>query len=394
MYFTDNIKKELQLRWKKIQSAMKKEQIDACLISTNVNLLYALGQVIIGYVYLQQEGDALIFVKRPEGISNNETSFTIRKPEQIVDILRQKDIKLPETLLLESGEISHEEYLRYENIFKAQRIVNGTHLLRKIRSVKTDYELSMLLESARLQTLSFSQIPQLYKAGMTDHEFSVEIERNTRLHGNLGLFRIFGQTMEAFMGTILAGDNAGEASPYDFALGGAGMHPSLPLGHRKTLIATGSTVMVDFNGNYTGYVTDTTRTFSVGKLPQKAYDVHQISIEIQARLAEMGKPGAVCEDLYLESLNIANKYGLKDCFMGSKQQAKFVGHGVGLVINELPVLCNKNKDLLEENMVIALEPKFILEGIGAVGTENTFIVRKNRMEKITTATEEIIDLLS
>jgi len=265
-------------------------------------------------------------------------------------------------------------------------------MLRQVRSVKTDYEVALLIESARLQSLSYTEIPQLYRKGMTDHEFTVEIERNARLHGNLGLFRIFGQSMEVFMGSVLSGDNAANPSPYDFALGGAGMHPSLPIGHNETPLVDGTSIMIDINGNYTGYISDQTRTFSIGKLPQKAYDAHQVSIEIQQTLAEMGKPGAVCEDLYLKSLKIAEKYSLSHCYMGIDQQAKFVGHGVGLVVNELPVLCYKAKDLLQENMCIALEPKFIIKGVGAVGTENTFVVRKNGMEQITTAPEKIIEL--
>ncbi len=382
---------ELQLRWKKIQNELKQAQIDACLISTNMNLFYVLGSIINGYVYLQQEGDPLVFIRRPEGITDDRFIY-IRKPEDIAGILTEKKIALPNNLLVEGGEISYDEWIRFEKIFRPQQMINGTALLRKVRSVKTNYELSQLIESARLQSLSYSQIPGLYRAGMTDHELSAAAEYSARLNGHLGLFRIFGQSMEAFMGSVLAGENAGEASPYDFALGGAGMHPSNPIGHNGSILTSGTAIMMDICGNYTGYITDLTRTFSIGKLPQKAYDAHQVSIEIQHVLAEMGKPGTICEDLYLESLKIVDKYGLSSCFMGKKQQAKFVGHGVGLVINELPVLCNKNKEPLEENMVIALEPKFIIDGVGAVGTENTFIVRKNGMEKITIAEERIIDL--
>ena len=385
------IEQELNIRWEKIQAKLKQEQIDACFISTNVNLLYTLGRIINGYVYLPQEGKPLVFIKRPEGIID-ENFIYIRKPEDIPAILNEKNIGLPTTLLLESGEIYHDEWTRLEAVFQPAKIINGTTLLRKVRSIKTDYELEQITASARLQSLSYSQIPSLYRKGMTDHDLATAIEYNARLNGNLGIFRTFGQSMEIFMGSVLAGDNAEEASPYDFALGGAGIHSSLPIGHNGAPLIEGTSIMVDISGNYTGYISDLTRTFSVGKLHQKAYDAHQVAIEIQQQLVEMGKPGAVCEDFYLTALKIAEKYGLSDCFMGTKQQAKFVGHGVGLVINELPVLCNRNKELLKENMVIALEPKFIIKGVGAVGVENTFIVRKNGMEKITQVEEEIIDL--
>jgi Xaa-Pro aminopeptidase len=225
---------------------------------------------------------------------------------------------------------------------------------------------------------------------MTDVEFSIEIERLMRLEGNKGLFRTFGD-MEAFMGSVLTGDNASVASPYDFALGGAGDLTN-PIGANGSVLKKGNSVMVDMCGNFTGYLDDISRTFSVGKLTEKAYKAHQVSIDIQNRLKEEMKEGAVCEDLYNISLKMAADSGLSNCFMGTTQQAKFVGHGVGLVINELPVLTKRSKEILIPNMTIAIEPKFVIEGIGAVGVEDTYLVGKNESERLTMIDFDIIDL--
>ena len=89
---------------------------------------------------------------------------------------------------------------------------------------------------------------------------------------------------------------------------------------------------------------------------------------------------------------MARKNGLAGCFMGTKQQAKFVGHGVGLEINEPPVLAPRSKEILETGMAIAVEPKFVLPGIGAVGIENSYIVRENGLEKITCCEEKMVAL--
>ena len=395
-------KTELQLRWKKIQEKMKAEQAAGCLISTNVNLLYVLGCIINGYAYLPAEGDVLVFIRRPEGIIE-DNYFYINRLEQIVDILKEKNMfpfnSLPYeegqggVLLVESGEMTHEDWLRVQKAFQPQEMRNATNILRQVRSIKTDFELELVKKSAELQSLAYTQIPALYRSGMTDQEFAIEIEHSARLLGNMGIFRIFGQSMEIFMGSVLAGDNAAAPSPYDFALGGAGMSNVLPIGCNGKPLQNGTSVIIDVNGNYTGYISDLTRTFSIGKLPEKAYYAHQVAIEIQQRLAEMGKPGAVCETLYLEALKIAEQHGLSNCFMGATQKAKFVGHGIGLVINEMPVLANRAKDILQENMAIAIEPKFIIKGVGAVGVEDSFIVRHNGMERITTAPQEIIDCL-
>ncbi len=391
LIYTEKQKNELLLRWKKIQAKLKENNIDGAFISTNVNLLYCLGNIVMGYVYLPQEGEPLIFVRRPSGLEG-EKVYYIRKVEQISEIFSDLGLSLPDSILLEGDEISYAEWVRYQAVFQCDTCFNGTHLLRQVRSIKTDYEVDELIESARLQSIAYKEIPLLYRAGMTDHELTVEVERLFRLRGNLGIFRIFGSTMEAFMGSVLVGDNAATPSPYDFALGGKGMHHSLPFGHSGVLLENGKSIMIDINGNFNGYIADQTRTFSVGELTEEAYFAHNVSIEIQHALADMAKPGVMCEELYHKSLQLVKKHNLEDCYMGIEQQAKFVGHGVGLVINELPVLCDRNKEVLEINMTIALEPKFIIKGVGGVGTENTFVVRENGLEKITFAPEEIIEL--
>jgi Xaa-Pro aminopeptidase len=89
---------------------------------------------------------------------------------------------------------------------------------------------------------------------------------------------------------------------------------------------------------------------------------------------------------------MAESAGLKELYMGYKQQAKFLGHGVGLVVNELPVLCRHSMSCLEKNMVIAAEPKFIVLGVGAVGCENTFVVTEQGLNQLTFGEEKIIEL--
>lgn len=382
---------ELDIRKNKIIAALKNVGADACLLTTSVNIYYATGRIIIGYVYIDIDGNVLSLVRRPNNVVG-ENVFFIRKVEQLAEILGNQGIAMPKKMVVEGDEISFGEWNRIAACTGAE-LVNGSNLIRLVRSVKTEWEIAQLTLSADIQSEVLRKVPSVYVKGMTDHEFSVEVEKLFRLAGCLGLFRIYGGTMEAYMGSILAGENACEPSPYDFALGGAGMHPSLPLGHNGGVLKEGQTVMVDINGNFTGYISDQSRTYSVGKLPQYAYDAHQVSIEIQDAIAEQGKPGVTCEELYQLSLSIAKKHGFEKHYMGMQQQAKFVGHGIGLVINELPVLCDRNKAVLEVGNTIALEPKFVFPEVGAVGTENSFVVTENGMKKLTSAPEEIIDLL-
>lgn len=194
------------------------------------------------------------------------------------------------------------------------------------------------------------------------------------------------------MANVLCGDNADAPTPYDFAMGGAGLDPSLPVGCDGSTIKPGMTVMVDANGNYTGYMTDMTRVFYLEHVSELARRAHDCSIRICHELAAMGCPGVEAKALDERARAIVAEEKLEDYFMGHRQHAGFIGHGVGIEINELPVIAPRSRDILQENNVVALEPKFVIPHVGAVGIENTYLVTPDGMVPLTTAPEELINL--
>ena len=385
---------ELKLRRDKIRLLMAQQEIDAALIACNVNLLYTYGRVVSGYLYLPLEAPARLFIKRPNNIEG-EHVFPIRKPEQLPDLLKECGLPMPARLMLEGDELTYAEYSRLAACFPGVEVLPcGTALIRKARSVKTKMEVEMFRRSGVAHAKAYAQIPSVYRPGMTDRQLSIEIERLMRLEGGLGIFRTFGQSMEIFMGSLLAGDNATAPAPYDFALGGEGLDPSLPIGANGTPLQPGQSFMVDMGGNFYGYMGDMSRVFSIGKLPEKAYAAHQVCLEIQDAVAAEAKPGTVCERLYNLAIDRVTKAGFADHFMGAGQKARFIGHGIGLEINELPVLAPRMKQELEPGMVFALEPKIVLPGIGPVGIENSWAVTAEGVEKLTLCPEEIVELVN
>lgn len=385
------LRADLQLKWQRIQQAMQMVNADGCLLSVDVNLFYTTGQIFSGYFYLPSQGEPCFFVKRPNGITGSNVEY-IRKPEQIPSLLAEKGINQPNKLLLEADELSYNDYIRLQQLFNPKETGNATTLMRNVRMVKTPWEISQFRISAKSHAATYAEIPSCYRPGITDLEFQYEIENKMRRQGSIGIFRAFGANMDIHMGSILAGDNAEAPSPFDFALGGQGMDPSCPLGANGTILKEGTSVMVDMAGNYSAYLTDMTRVYAIGKLPELAYKAHQVSLAIQHEIENMARPGTPCADLYNLAFQMAEREGLADYFMGTKQQAKFVGHGIGLQINELPVLTPRSKELLEENMTFALEPKFVIPGTGAVGVENSYLVTNNAVEKLTLFEENIIQL--
>ncbi len=379
---------ELKKRRDKIRSLMSEQQIDAALITCNVNLIYTFGAVISGYLYLPLHAPARIFVKRPNNISG-EYVHQIRKPEQIAEILEQEGLPTPKKLMLEGDEIPWSEYTRLSGVFPEAEIVNGTSIIRAARTIKTEYEIELFRRAGVAHTKAYEQIPSVYRPGMKDIEFSIEIERIMRLNGCLGIFRIFGQSMEIFMGSLLSGDNASAPSPYDFALGGNGLDSSIPVGVNGSPMNPGQTVMVDYGGNFNGYMSG---VFSIGKTSDEALEAHQVCLDIQNAVAEATKPGVTGEELYNIGIEIVKKTPYADRFMGVGQKASFIGHGIGLQINESPVLAPRQKQEFEPGMVFALEPKIVLPGTGPVGIENSWLVTADGVECLTKAPQEIIEL--
>ncbi len=384
-------RQESQRRLDKIRENLLEEHIDALIISDNADIYYACGRVFNGYIYLPAQGEPEYFARRPVGLEGENLTY-IRKPEDIPMLLENKGLKAPQTLGLELDLIPYSSATRLGALFPAAEMVNATGAIRTARSVKTDYEIALLRESAVRHERVYRQIPRMYRPGMTDIQLQIAIERASREEGCLGLFRISGASMEIFMANILCGENADTPTPYDFAMGGAGQSPSLPVGGNGTQIKEGMTVMVDANGNYTGYMTDMTRVFSLGEISQTAEKAHLCSIRITKELAKMGRPGTQAKTMYLRAMEIAQEEGLEELFMGHRQKAGFVGHGVGIEVNELPVIAPRSRDILQAGNVIALEPKFVIPGTGAVGIENTYLVTQQGMEQLTGAPEEIIGL--
>lgn len=359
---------------------------DALLLCDHANKFDITGRVFTGWVYIPFEGPVIYFVRRPVTLVGDCT-VAVRKPEEIAATI---GLNMPSVIGLELDTSSYDEVVRLKAIFPKAGLANASAVMRRARAVKTECQIDQIRRSGVSHVRVYSRIPKLYRDGMTDVELQVEIERLSRLEGSLGQFRISGSSMEVFGGSLLSGDNAGTPSPYDFALGGEGMNPSLPVGANGTIIQPGTTTMVDMGGNFTGYMTDMSRVYSLGDIPQIALDAHQCSIDIHHRIAEIASPGVEAKTLYAEAEAIVRQRHLSDHFMGYRQKAGFIGHGVGIEINELPVIAPRSRDILAEGNVIALEPKFVIPHVGAVGIENTYVIRESGLECMTPAPEEIL----
>lgn len=365
----------------------------ALLIADNAMLYYLTGRVYSGWAFIpvDENVNPVWFVRRPVELTGKDV-VEVRKPEEIPSRLEALGISLPEAVGLEMDALPYSTITRLQAVFPGAESYTASPIVAAARSVKTPLEISMMERSGVIHTAVYHKIPSLFSPGMTDFELDVAIEHLSRLEGCLGQFRIAGKSMEFFMGNVLTGENADAPSPYDFALGGKGMDPSLPVGASGEEIKPGTTVSVDVNGDYTGYMTDMTRVFSYGDIPSEAKAAHECSLAIHREFRRMAVPGTKASDIYEMAARLAREAGFERYFMGHRQKAGFCGHGVGIEINETPVIAPRSRDILQAGNAIAMEPKFVIPHVGAVGIENTYIVSPEGARCITNAPEEIIPL--
>lgn len=388
---TEDMKNEFDLRVSKVRLAMSNHEVDAMLVASTVNIYYLTGGVCRGYFYLPIDRDPVFFMI-PPAEPTLDMEVSLRKPEQIPELLDKLGYTLPRRIGLEYDDLYYSEVERLKKSLGDRDYRDGTKVMRTARLTKTEHELKKMREDGVNQCAVYSRVDSCYRDDMTDLEFQIEIERVLRKEGCLGYLRAAGSKMEINMGSVLAGPNADAASPYDFSMGGAGVDPSLPVGASGMIMKPGMSVMVDMNGGFNGYQTDMTRCWTIGEIDEKGYRAYKCSQAILRDLETFARPGVEVGEMYRRAVRMADEAGLAPYFMGHARKVAFIGHGVGIELNEAPVIMNRNHQLLEECMTIAIEPKFVIPNVGALGVENTYVVRENGLVNLTPFSEELLSL--
>ncbi|MGB9803213.1 M24 family metallopeptidase [Desulfofundulus sp.] len=384
---------ELSARLERFQEVLRNSGMDGALLVQGADLVYFCGTTQSAHLYVPARGPALFMVRRSmrriDPALLPAEVVPLRRLDEIPGHLAARGLAMPGVLGMELDVLPVNLFRRYQKIFPGQ-IVDCSLQIRELRAVKSAYELGLLKESAAVMDSVFARIPEMLRAGMCELELAARLEAEARCAGHMGLVRVRGFNQEFFWGCLLAGPSGGVPSYFDGPLGGPGFTPAFPFGVGKHSIAPGEPVMVDYVGVVNGYQVDMTRVFALHYLPEDLLDAHETALSIQNALVEAARPGVTGGELYELALEMATAAGLQEHFMGCGDQVRFIGHGVGLELNELPVLARGVKDKLQPGMVVALEPKFVFPGRGAVGIENTFAVGEQGLEKLTNYPDDVV----
>lgn len=390
--------KELKNRIEKLQKEMAVHSLGAILMLQNADLFYFTGAIQQGALYVPAEGQALYLVRKDFARARMESGLKevipFSSPRDIPGVLADFGYALPDTIGMELDVVPVSVMNRFRKGLGGCNISDATPMIRKVRAVKSDYELGILKDAALIVDKVCKRVPEILREGMTDLELTAELEFVARKEGHQGLVRMRGFNNELFYGHAFSGADSAVPTYSDTPLGGVGLNPSFPQGASYKSVRKNEPVTVDFSGVFDGYIVDQTRMFSIGELPEKLSKAYVDMVLILNHAKKIAKPGATWGGVYDECLQMACDMGYQDHFMGSKgAQVSFIGHGVGVELDEYPFIARGfNDHELEENMVFAFEPKVVYPGLGAVGVEDTFWVGPEGLKHLTFANHELIIL--
>ncbi len=386
---------ELTARIEALQQALKERGMDGALILQNADLFYFTGTVQQGQLFVPAEGTPLFMVRKSLERARAESALKrvvpCPSPRKIPELLRESGHSLPALLGMELDVLPANLYFVFRKLFPNARIFDISPEIRLIRAVKSAYETERLRRAARRSDQLIELVPPLIKEGMTELDLAGKVEAEARRMGHQGVVRMRLWGGELFYGHLMAGPGAAEPSFLASPTGGRGASPAVAQGAGRSPIRRWEPILVDYTFALDGYISDMTRIFAIGGLPEELVQGYEAMISIQEAVKKAARPGVPSGDVYKTALDLAVELGYADHFMGhGPDRIRFVGHGVGLELDEFPFLAAGQELPLKAGMTLALEPKLILPGKGVVGIENTHLVGEDGLEPLTRFQEEIV----
>ncbi len=375
-------REEVTLRLENFRCAMDKRNPDwdTAIIVSKINQYYLTGTMQEGLFVIRKGGDASFFVRRSYERALDESPFepiypmkSYRDAAKIIGADCGRTYIEMDIMTLAISE-------RLKKYFNMAEVRSLDQTILYVRSVKTPYELSCMEEAGRIHNMLMREVvPTLLREGMSETDLCVALLEKMYSFGFHGTTRFQMFQTDLGLGQVGFGTSTLYPTYFDGPGGHIGLSPIAPMmGSRERKLKRGDTIFIDIGFGIKGYNSDKSQAYIFGaKAPDEVLHIHRRCMEIENQIADMLVPGAVPSEIYKSVMG-----GLRDdfkCnFMGfGTRQVKFLGHGIGLHVDEPPVIAEGFNDPLEENMTFAVEPKKGIENVGLVGVEDTFVVTKN-----------------
>lgn len=390
-------KSEAECRARRFQAWMQSAGVDICIVVQNADLYYFSGTVQVGLLCLPAAGDPLFLVQKSAARARAESPLERILPlgglKKAPGILAAEGFGAPRRIGLELDVLPVSFFERIRELFPAAEFTDASEAVRRLRMIKSDFEIDQIRKAAAQLRLAFARVPEWLRPGATELEVLSRVEGYLREVGHQGLTRMRGFNYEIAYGTISGGPNACHPTFFPGPVGFTGLYAAVPNGGSRRRFERGETVVADIVGGHAGYIADKTRIFSIGPAADEMHRAQDFVLELLREVEGMLAPGIPCERIWQHASHRIEESPYAPGFMGvGDSQVRFVGHGVGLELDELPVLADRFDLPLAPGMTIAVEPKIFFAGRGGVGVENTYAITETGCEKLTLFEERIIEV--
>jgi Xaa-Pro dipeptidase len=390
-------KAEIEQRIRRFQAALTAIELEGAFILQNADIFYFTGTIQSSVLFVPSQGEPILMVQKNLQRARHESSLNeivpIKSKSQIPGVLMDFKFDQLTRAGLEMDVLPTNLYLWFRKIISRCRWLDVSDCIRKLRMIKSAYEVKQIKKAAAILHIGFAEIKRIIQAGMTELEIDGHLAMIARREGHMGAMRMRGWNQEMTYAHVLSGENGSVVSLLNSPHGGSGNTPAMAQGAGFRRVKKNEPIGIDYGVAVNGYIGDMFRTFVIGKLPDPLKKAHDCAQEILALLSEKAQPGISCAQLYAAAVEKAAKEGLRDFFMGHGEgQVRFIGHGIGLEIDDYPIVSPHFEGVLEEGMVLALEPKFVFPQKGIVGLEDDYLVTSNGLKRLAETHQDLIQI--
>jgi Xaa-Pro aminopeptidase len=388
-------KGDLKKRIEALKRMMIESEVHFAVIMENVDKFYFTGTMQPGILVVPVDDEPLLFIRKGTERAQAESPFPIipiKDDREIGEMISSSGVSKG-VAGFELDVVSVSSFERLKHVLHVARAKDITPAIKELRAVKSSFELEQIRKSGAMITRVFEKAKEVIREGVSEIEIDAALVAEGRRLGHQGYLRMRGLNQEMTTIMVQSGYTGTFATFVDGPIAGAGVTPAVPNGSSFKIVERGIPITVDYGGGYNGYTTDETRVFVIGELQERFKKPYETARTIIEEAVAFGKEGVNTTEIFSRAHETVKKAKLLDYFLGyGEGQVQFIGHGLGLEINELPVITARHSRILKEGMVFAFEPKFVLPPYGAIGIEVDFIVKSDRLERVTNDCLDIVYL--
>ena len=378
---------ELEARLERFRRAMDAAHPgwEMAAVNHKVAMYYFTGTIQEGVLLIRPQ-DAVFWVRRSFERACNESHFSDIRPMHSFREAAAFYGTAPKVMYVETKKATLDWERMLHKYFAFEELGSFDSVLQDLRMVKSEYELKQMEQSGAIhETVLDIVAPKLIHGGISEAQLAIAIYSEMVQRGSHGTARFNQALGEEAVGIASFGKSGLVRTGFDGPGGTDGTCIAVQsIGNAFRKLQPGRLVYLDIPCGFDGYHTDKTVVYYYGDLAKDEQSKHLIEaqqrcLELEQEVVRLMVPGEPIENLYLRTMDkFDNIYG--DAFMNG---GKFLGHSIGLVMDEAPAIAKGFKQPLQPGMTFAVEPKIALPGLGMVGTENTYVVTEKGARSLT-----------